>query len=715
MDFGPEILEEFVIESREHFENIEDELLRLSEQESPDRELVDKIFRSIHSVKGAAGFLALDNIGKLSHVMETLLSMLRAGQVKPERYLIDALLAGVDILNTMMGDIGKSNEISISDIYNRLTALIKGAEGSKIRDDLKTNIRLQNIGDHGTEFEIRRLTLKNLPSDHKFLYLLKYDLVQWSKTRGKSPVTLIRELLNTGQIMSSKIEASSRDLSEGLPIGPLMYFILYSTGLGPNFISDTFEISEDDIILIDKGKLLNTDTDSVDISDMILPKAWETEGDENEGEREHVQLSVAKDEKQRTPDNRQQSPDSRQQVTDSKPQTDERYDLRVDLEKLDLLINLVGELVIAESMVTNSPDLAGLELENFDRSSQNLRRIITDLQDTVLSMRMVPLSKTFRKTIRLVHDLSNRMGKECKVKLIGEETEVDKTVIEHITDPLLHIIRNCMDHAIESPGERETAGKPRAGNITIEAKHEGGEVLIRISDDGRGLDSEKILAKAVRMHLIKGDESNYSDQDIFRLIFEPGFSTAEKLSEVSGRGVGLDVVRRNIETLKGKTDIQSVPGKGTSILLRIPLTLAIIDGMLVRVGSASYTIPMLSIRESFRPNPAQITVTMDGQEVVRVREDMIPVVRLHQLYNIVPEQTELDQGILISIESGSKSICLFADEIMGHHQTVIKRMPGYVSSARGVSGCTILGNGDVSLILDVGDIIDIAEKYECLE
>jgi len=288
---------------------------------------------------------------------------------------------------------------------------------------------------------------------------------------------------------------------------------------------------------------------------------------------------------------------------------------------------------------------------------------------------------------------------------------VDKTVSDYITDPLLHIIRNCADHGIESPEERKAAGKPQAGNITVEAKHEGGEIIIRVSDDGRGLNREKILAKGLETGLIGNEGKNFSDQDIFKLIFEPGFSTAEKVTQVSGRGVGLDVAKKNLEKLKGRAEIRSIPGKGTTLILRIPLTLAVIDGMLVRVGSAVYTVPMLSIRDAFRPASDQITKTMDGQEIVRIREELIPVIRLHRFYKIIPDQTELDRGILITVMSGDRSICFFVDDILGHHQTVIKGLPGYVASARGISGCTILDNGEVSLILDVGSIIDIVEEY----
>ncbi|MCP4353527.1 MAG: chemotaxis protein CheA [Desulfobacterales bacterium] len=707
MDFDESILKEFVIESQEHFENIEDDILQLSRQkESPDRELVDKIFRAIHSVKGGAGFLRLEKIGKLSHVMETLLSMVRAGQMKPDSDLIDTLLAGVDLLNVMLKNVEQSNEFDISVVYNRLNTLFDLAKSQEIQNDLESDVQLSTGCGYAPEFEINRFSLKNLPPNQEFLYVLKYDLVQLSIAKKKGPVLLVKELLNAGQIVDSKIQASSRDLAEGVPTGPLMYSVLYSTGLNPDSIYETLNISKDAVILVDKEKLLKADENIVsDKEPPVLPGqplSCEDPDDEipfaeTESEPEqNISLPQLAEDKDKS------------DVRDfSNYRTLERSDIRVDLEKLDVLLNLMGELVIAETMVTDNSDLRGLELENFERSARNLRRIISELQDVTMSIRMIPLSKTFRKGTRLVHDLSLKEGKKIRLDISGEETEVDKSIIEQISDPLLHIIRNCIDHGIEFPHEREAAGKPETGVVAIEAKHEGGEVIIRIADDGRGLDREKILAKAFEHGLIRPDDKEH---DINRLIFEPGFSTVDKVTDVSGRGVGLDVVRRNLEKLKGKIDIRSAPDRGTTIIFRIPLTLAIIDGMLVRVGSSNYTIPLLSIRESFRPDPSQITITMHSQEVVRIRDDLISVVRLHDLYNIVPEQTELDKGILINVVSGSKAVCLFADEIIGHIQTVIKGMPGYVASARGVSGCTILSNGDVSLILDVANLIEIAEN-----
>jgi two-component system chemotaxis sensor kinase CheA len=382
-----------------------------------------------------------------------------------------------------------------------------------------------------------------------------------------------------------------------------------------------------------------------------------------------------------------------------------RRDIRVDLERLDSLVNLVGELVIAEAMVTRNNDLAGLELENFERAAHHLRRIICDIQDVAMAVRMIPLSATFRKMIRLVHDLSEKQEKNVRLELVGEETEVDKTVIELIADPLVHIVRNSVDHGIEKTAERRSSGKDEQGLLSIEARHEGGEVLILVRDDGRGLSREKLLTKGIERGLVTGDGADLSDNQVFQLIFEPGLSTASAVTDVSGRGVGMDVVKRNIEKLKGRIDIRSTPNEGTSIILRLPLTLAIMEGMLIRVGSARYTIPILTIRETFQPDPKQITVTMDGQEMVKVRREIIPVVRLHELFRKEPDHHELHDGILIIVEYNRKRLALLVDDILGQYQTVIKALPDYLESVPGLSGCTILGDGEVSLILDVAGIM----------
>ena len=388
-----------------------------------------------------------------------------------------------------------------------------------------------------------------------------------------------------------------------------------------------------------------------------------------------------------------------------------KQDIRVDLHKLDLLINLVGELVIAESMVTRCPAVAHVEDEYYNRAKHQLRRICDELQDCAMSVRMIPLSATFRKMVRLVHDLGTKAGKKIKLNLVGEETEVDKTVIEQIADPLVHIVRNSCDHGVEPPDERIAAGKPDTGSVTLEGKHEGGEVWILITDDGRGLNKERILSKAIERGLVGVDAKDWSDDRIYKLVFEPGFSTAEKVTDISGRGVGMDVVKRNIEKLNGRIDITSRPGLGSTFTLRIPLTLAIVDAMLVRVGEGKYMIPTLTIRESLVPTMSQVTVTPEGREILRLREEMVPIIRLYDVFGCRPDAEKLKDGILIVAEDSGRSFAFFVDEIVGQQQTVIKGLPEYIGESNGFSGCTILGDGTVSLIVDVGAVSQMSGSF----
>ena len=383
-----------------------------------------------------------------------------------------------------------------------------------------------------------------------------------------------------------------------------------------------------------------------------------------------------------------------------------RRDIRVDVDKLDSLINLVGELIIAEAMVLRNPVLLSIEDESLDRGIHQLRRVSTDLQDIAMSVRMVPLATTFRRMIRLVHDTAHKNGKQAGLVLIGEDTEVDKNVIEQIGDPLVHIIRNSVDHGIEPSEARLAAGKAPEGKIEIEARHEGGEVWIIIRDDGRGLNREKILAKAAERGLLRGPAEELTDEEIYAFIFQPGFSTADKITDVSGRGVGMDVVKKNIEKLNGKVRVKSVPGKGTDITLQIPLTMAIIDGMLVRVGDSQYTLPLLAIRECIpRPSKDRITITPDGTESLLVRGELIPVLRLHEVFCKKGAETDLSMGILVVVQSEDGPVALLVDELLGQQETVIKGLSSYLGNARGFSGCTVMGNGEVSLIIDIGGLV----------
>jgi len=390
--------------------------------------------------------------------------------------------------------------------------------------------------------------------------------------------------------------------------------------------------------------------------------------------------------------------------------------ISVSLDKLDKLMDLMGELVITESMVVRSPDLKGLtNMDNFQKAERQLRKLTGELQDMVMSIRMIPVAGTFQKMQRIVRDMCKALGKDADLITMGEETDIDKTIIDGVADPIMHLVRNSMDHGVETPEERISKGKPGKGTVTLSAQNTGGEILITVSDDGKGLDAEILLNKAKKNGILTKPISEYSEKEAFMLLFAPGFSTKEQVTEFSGRGVGMDVVKKNIERIGGTVAIESKKGYGTSVFLKIPLTLAIVDGMDISVGNGIYTLQITAINESFKATKEQVIVDTDGNEMIVIRGDVYPIVRLHDLYNVPDCKTDIEEGILIWVRSGDHSVVLFADQLIGEQQIVVKPMPVYLGRFNikpyGISGCTILGDGTISLILDVGSIIDkVMEK-----
>ena len=386
--------------------------------------------------------------------------------------------------------------------------------------------------------------------------------------------------------------------------------------------------------------------------------------------------------------------------------------ISVNQFKLDQLMDLVGEIVTTESMVSGSPDLAGLKLDNFTKSTRELKKLTDDLQSIVMSMRMVPLTGTFQKMNRIVRDMSKKLGREVAFETVGGETEVDKTIVDSITDPLMHMIRNSMDHGIESPEERIAKGKPEAGTVTLTAENVGGEIVIKIGDDGGGLDKDKILKKAKERGLLAKPDSEYSDKEIFQMIMLPGFSTNDQVTEYSGRGVGMDVVHQNISKVGGTLSIDSAKDAGSTFTIKIPLTLAIVDGMELSVGGAAFTLPITSISQSFKVlDESAIIHDTNVDEMIMLRGECYPIIRLHQIFDMPTDITQLQDGILIQVESNQNSACIFVDQLLGEHQVVVKAFPSYLNrysaKGRGISGCTILGDGSISLILDVNSLIKI--------
>ncbi|MFM7260279.1 MAG: chemotaxis protein CheA, partial [bacterium] len=384
--------------------------------------------------------------------------------------------------------------------------------------------------------------------------------------------------------------------------------------------------------------------------------------------------------------------------------------VKVSTQRMDALVNLVGELVIAQLMVVQDPVVGGLADQRVQRNLSHLGKIVRDLQETSMSLRMVTLKSTFQKMARLVRDVAAKAGKRIQLEVEGEDVELDRNVVEEIGDPLVHMIRNACDHGIEPAADRVAVGKTEIGTLRLRAFHSGGSIVIEVEDDGRGLSRERIIRKCLEKGLIdpSRNTAEIPDSEVFNYIFLPGFSTAEKVTDISGRGVGMDVVRRNIEALRGSVEIRSTPGKGSVFSMRLPLTMAIIDGMVVRVGTQRYIVPTLNIERSFRPTPEQLTTVLGKGEVAKVRDALLPIHRLQRMFNLSEGERAFEKGLLLVLENGKRRACVFVDEILGQQQVVIKTLGDSQPQIRGVSGGAILGDGRVALIVDVGGLLESA-------
>ncbi len=491
--------------------------------------------------------------------------------------------------------------------------------------------------------------------------------------------------------------------------------------IADNIVHDPKDVmSEDCIELIrDKGfKIvfsINKDYEEVHemLSQTVFLKAlYLEEVEEEEIKEEAKEVEKPKEQPKQEPKQEpKEKPKANNKENDkskeaNKKQGSSQQMISVSIGKLDQLLNLMGELVISEAMTTQNPDLDGLELENFNKSARQLRKIIKDVQDSVMSMRMVTLDATFFKMQRIVRDMCKALGKNIELIIEGRDTEVDKNIIEHIADPLMHIIRNSVDHGVELPEDRVKAGKEEKGVIKLEARNSGGEILISVKDDGAGINKEKVLAKAKSAGILKKPEEEYTDREIYQLIFHAGLSTKEAVTSYSGRGVGMDVVTANIEAVGGSIIVESEQGYGTTTILKIPLTLAIIEGMLISMGGAKYTIPIAAIQETFKTKKENIFLDPDGNEMITLREDVFNLVRLYDLFNAPTDIKDIEEGVVIRLEMEGRTVCLFVDELIGEQQVVVKSIPNYIKKVKGISGCTLLGNGDISLIVDVAGFYD---------
>lgn len=745
-----EIIHEFATESRDMIEQLEPAIIELGQ--NSDSETINAIFRLFHSMKGSAGFLEFDHMTRVAHAAENLLDMIRNGEIDLVPNHVTLLCAACDFakeaLDMVESDYNDDAMVApaddISEQLHQAIELAKGGDepqAEAVEDSAPAESSApvdQPVDDADfPQMEITdEMRLSFVQEGNELLQSTEQGLLAW----GENPedTDSIGDIFRN--IHSFKGNCGFFGFSQIEKLSHQMENILDRVKSGSKLAVDnpadqllaSLDLLQQALNNISDGKddtVENLDQHLNDLQILIAPLLGDFLVEEGVQEKaiDHavetqkkpvgeilVQQGAASTKQVNTALKKQQDNINKTKAA-AKPAARtktpaKRQDIRVELGKLDSLINLIGELVIAENMLIHNPDLKGLELENFNKAGQHMSKLVRELQEMAMTIRMIPVSGLFRRMIRLVHDISVKAGKKVDLELIGEETEIDKTVIETITDPLVHLLRNSLDHGLEPPDERLAAGKGEKGTVKLSARHEEGEVWVTIEDNGRGLNKEKILEKAISKGLIEGDGSDMSDKQINNLIFAPGFSTAAAITDISGRGVGMDVVKKNLEKIKGKIDVYSTPGQGSKIVLRIPLTLAIIDGMIVRVGTSTCIVPTLSMLEAFRPVMDQITITPDGDELAQVRDNFLPIVRLHDMLGKKPDSHDLANGILIVLESQETRFCLFIDEILGQQQTVIKGLSDFIGNVPGVSGCTILGDGGVCLILDVGTLIDSAER-----
>lgn len=677
------LLEMFIFETVQLLEQLEQTIIDSEKSDSYSSHNINEIFRIMHTIKGSSAMMMYNNISSLAHSIEDLFYFVR--EKKPSSVdfsgLTDLVLKGADFIKTELAEIeeGKGSNADSDALINEIRTFLT--------DLKKTNSSLEQACEKAEKTALQ---------EKQKYYTGSGNLSDVSAKRAFKAIIYFEDDCRMENVRAFTVVHNIKDIVSD---------IYYS----PSNIAD--DDATEEIIKKDGFKMLFKTDCSIDMVREILMRTVflkHLELKELDDDEELIQIKkqqeTALDEDAH---NVSKAAEKGQGIETHTKSLNQRM-ISVNVSKMDKLMDLVGELLISEAMVTQNPDLKELKLDNFNKAARQLRKISNELQDAVMSIRMVPLSATFQKMNRIMRDMCKKLGKEVHLEITGEETEVDKNIIEHISDPLMHLVRNALDHGIESPEDREAKGKPQAGTISLEAKNAGSDVLVVVKDDGKGLSREKILKKAGESGLLTKSEGDMSDREVFNLIFLPGFSTKDNVSEFSGRGVGMDVVTKNIETVGGSVLIDSIPDKGSIITLKIPLTLAIIDGMNIKVGNSRYTIPTISIKESFRPKESNIIADTAGNEMIMVRGRCYQILRLHELYKVKTEITSFSKGIIIMVEQEDRTLCIFADGLLGQQQVVVKALPEYIrkfKKIRGLAGCTLLGDGSISLILDIAGLI----------
>jgi two-component system, chemotaxis family, sensor kinase CheA len=716
----------FFDEAAEHLVSMEALLLGLN-LDAPDADQLNAIFRAAHSIKGGSGTFGFTDMAEVTHVLETLLDRIRKNEILLTHEMVDAFLQAGDVLR----------------------GLLEAHQNGTIADEARSIaicVKLEQLANspgrqrgHNTDSKKQGTTAKGtLPASGQHTYQ-----IQFANTRSAFPSddhlkNLLEELGNIGEITNQRITADTVKMTLATQTSEAKLREIFAFFLEPQqlTLAETGGVPDSgaeqdygffvDPEQIKKSSAVPEDTEGYGF--FAEPAAIKSGVENAQGygffaEPEAIKSGVenaqgygffAEVENQAvTPSPelavRQDDKPGRRASDRVAAATGGESSIRVGVGKVDNLVNLVGELVITQAMLAETvSNMDPVLHERLVNGLAQLERNTRDLQESVMSVRMIPISLVFSRFQRVVRDGAVKLNKKVQLKIIGEGTELDKGLIEKISDPLTHLVRNSLDHGIELPDERIAKGKDPQGTITLRAAHQGGSIVIEVSDDGAGLNRERIIAKAREKGMPVSD--SMSDADVWQIIFAPGFSTATVVTDVSGRGVGMDVVKKNIESISGRIEIASSFGQGTSMTIRLPLTLAILDGLSIAVGDQIYILPLGFISESLQPDSKDIKEISGQGEVVHVRGEYLPLVALHKLFNIQPKITNPAEGILVLLEAEGRKVALLVDELVGQHQVVIKSLETNYRKVPGVSGATIMGDGRVAMIIDVGALFKLAQR-----
>ena len=688
MSSGNEILDTYIYENNSMLEQLEAIMLDAESASTLSQDNINEIFRIMHTIKGSSAMMEFDSLATVAHRIEDMFFLIRENSMEivseaNRLSLFDIMFQSVDYFRKEMDKIqaGQPLDKDIDTFLQNINSLIAKIKGEEVPADApaaeeQDAVAAPTLGDPNYPYGLMVFYDEGCGMENLRAFML---------------LTSIRDLADESEV---------KFLPEGIENDPSTSEEIIDNGFRLMF--KTTEARERAIPAVRASgsvKSYETFDYKAPVVEEVVAAAPEVSADANQPAAAAAAPTAA--------------PAAAAAASASNPQHQKESLISVHQSKLDELSALVGEIVITEAMVTGSPDLKDLtNLDAFAKSARQLRKLTDELQDISMSLRMVPIATCFQKMNRIVRDMSKKLGRRATLTIVGEDTEVDKTIVDNIGDPIMHMVRNSMDHGIEeSEEDRINAGKPAVGQITLSAHDTGSEVIITIQDDGRGVNDEAVLKKAIKNGLASPDVE-YTHREILNFLLMPGFSTNAQVTEFSGRGVGMDVVKRGVEELGGTVSIASEQGKGMTTTLKIPLTMAIMDGMEVSVGDAIFTVPIQNIRQSFKVSNSDILHDTVSGEIIKVMENYYPIIRAKELYSLPGGVDSIEEGILLWLESGDTSYCLLVDELIGQQKIVVKPLPPYVNNfdikQHGIMGCSILGDGSISIILDVGNISNAA-------